>query len=142
MGLSDDLAARLAYESLTSLSGMASKVQETIDHNRAAFANQVALLDRQIMQKAIFAWKLRHSDKVSKRERARRAASRILRGTLSRAFFYWKDQYKLKDKTRLMRIKVGPSSIFTCECAVRACYCTWHVCLYYWGPYILQQHRS
>jgi hypothetical protein len=59
MGLSDDLAARLAYESLTSLSGMASKVQETIEHNRAAFANQVALIDRQVVQKAMFAWKSR-----------------------------------------------------------------------------------
>ena len=41
MGLADDLATRLAYESLSSLSGMASKVQETIEHNRKAFANQV-----------------------------------------------------------------------------------------------------
>lgn len=41
MGIADDLATRLAYESLSSLSGMASKVQETIEHNRRAFANQV-----------------------------------------------------------------------------------------------------
>lgn len=106
MGLADDLAARLAYESLTSLSGMASKVQETIEHNRTAFANQVALIDRQVMQKAMYAWKLRHGEKRSKLDKVRRAAARIARGTLARAFFVWKDHYKEKDKGRLMRQKV------------------------------------
>lgn len=106
MGLADDLATRLAFESLSSLSGMASKVQETIEHNRAAFANQVALIDRQVIQKALYAWKLLHGQKVAKKDRTRRALARIMRGVLARAFFHWKDHYKGKDKSRAMRQKV------------------------------------
>jgi hypothetical protein len=106
MGLTDDLATRLAYESLSSLSGMASKVQETIEHNRSAFANQVATIDKQVMQKAMYAWKQCHYGKQAKRDKLRRAANRILRGTMSRAFYHWKDHFKEKDKSRAMRQKV------------------------------------
>lgn len=114
MGLADDLAARLAYESLSSLSGMASKVQETIEHNRRAFANQVALIDRQVMQKAMFAWRTWRAGKASKRDKLRRAMNRILRGTLSRGFYNWRDHLRENDKDRLMQRKVS---------------CGWWVCL-------------
>jgi hypothetical protein len=106
MGITDDLATRLAYESLTSLSGMASKVQETIEHNRKAFANQVAMIDKQVMQKAIYVWKTWHHGKRAKLDRMRRAMNRILRGALSRAFYHWKDRRQSKDRSQLMRRKV------------------------------------
>lgn len=106
MGLADDLATRLAYESLSSLSGMASKVQETIEHNRRAFANQVALIDRQVMQKALFAWRTWRAGKTTKRDKLRRAMNRILRGTLSRGFYCWRDHLRENDKGRLMQRKV------------------------------------
>jgi hypoxanthine phosphoribosyltransferase len=85
---------------------MASKVQETIEHNRTAFANQVALIDRQIVQKSMFAWKTYHYQKQAKMTKLRRALNRILRGTLSRAFYHWKDHYQAKDKSKAMRQKV------------------------------------
>lgn len=106
MGMADDLATRLAYESLSSLSGMASKVQETIEHNKQAFANQVAMIDRQVMQKAMYAWKSHRAGKQSKLDKMRRAMNRILRGTMSRAFYSWRDQFKEKDKARAMKQKV------------------------------------
>ena len=90
MGLADDLAARLAYESLNTLSGMAGKVQETIEHNKRAFANQIALVDKQIMQKAFFAWKTHKERKAADMNRMRRAMNRIMKGCLTRAFFSWK----------------------------------------------------
>jgi hypothetical protein len=116
MGISDDLAARLAYESLTSLSGMASKVQETIEHNRKAFANQVAMIDKQVMQKAMYAWKTRHYGKKTKTDRMRRALNRILRGCLSRTFFHWKDRLRAKDRTQLMRRKACVPPYVHCVC--------------------------
>lgn len=106
MGLTDDLATRLAYESLSSLSGMASKVQETIEHNRTAFANQVAMIDKQVMQKAWYAWTTRTREKLAKLALIRRAFNRVLRGAMSRAFYHWKDHFKEKDKGRAMRQKV------------------------------------
>ena len=108
MGLADDLATRLAYESLSSLSGMASKVQETIEHNRSAFANQVAMIDKQCMQKAMFAWKTHHYGKAAQRDKLRRAMNRIRRGALSRAFYAWKDHFKAKDQSKALRQKVPP----------------------------------
>jgi len=107
MGLADDLAARLAFESLNSLSGMACKVQETIEHNKRAFANQIAIVDKQIMQKALFAWKTHHYGKRANVDKMRRAMNRIMRGCLARAFYAWRDQFKEKDKNRAMRQKVG-----------------------------------
>lgn len=106
MGVTDDLATRLAYESLTSLSGMASKVQETIEHNRRAFANQVATIDKQVMQKALYVWKTYVAGRRAKRRRAARARTRVLRGLLSRAFAVWQDRRQVKDRSHLMRRKV------------------------------------
>jgi hypothetical protein len=108
MGLADDLATRLAYESLSSLSGMASKVQETIEHNRRAFANQVALIDRQTLQKALYAWKTWRAAKADRRAVLRRALNRIRRGCVSRTFYHWRDHLASQEKSRMQRHKVRP----------------------------------
>jgi hypoxanthine phosphoribosyltransferase len=81
-------------------------VQETIEHNRTAFSRQVALIERQTVQKAMFAWKTYHQNTQIKKAKLRRAFNRIQRGTLSRAFYHWKDHYQAKDKSKAMRQKV------------------------------------
>jgi hypothetical protein len=69
-------------------------------------ALQVALIDRQTLQKALFAWKTWHAGKRDRRAKLRKAVNRILRGCLSRAFFQWRDNIAAEEKSRMQRRKV------------------------------------
>ncbi|KXZ56639.1 hypothetical protein GPECTOR_1g576 [Gonium pectorale] len=106
MGIADDLPNRFALEQLSTLAGMASKVQAAIEHNRRVFANRVRMEDRALMKKAFDAWRAARYGSVAKQQLLRRAIMRLQRGTLSRAFLAWKDKFHLVDKYLAMRRKV------------------------------------
>lgn len=67
---------------------------------------QVALIDKQTMQKAMYAWKTWKAGKSDRRAKLRRALNRILRGCLSRAFYRWRDHLAAEEKSRCQRRKV------------------------------------
>lgn len=69
---------------------------------------QVALIDKQTLQKAIYAWKLWNSGKKDRRAKLRRAMNRITRGCLARAFYRWRERLAVEEKSRIQRKKVLP----------------------------------
>ena len=64
------------------------------------------MIDRQTLQKALYAWKTWQAGKRDRRAKLRRALNRILRGCLSRAFYRWRDHLAAEEKSRLQRRKV------------------------------------
>jgi hypothetical protein len=81
-------------------------VQDAILHNKRIFEHRMMMESRSTLKKAWDAWKGARYGSVAKQQKLRRALNRIAKGTLSRAFFAWKERYGLKDKTHAMKKKV------------------------------------
>jgi len=86
---------------------MAGKVQDAIQHNKRIFEQRLRMEERSLTKKAFQAWTAKRRASIAKRRRLERAAARLARGTLMRAFFSWKDELHLVDQTLAMTRKVG-----------------------------------
>eukprot|EP00879_Flechtneria_rotunda_P013014 GHRR01013589.1.p2 GENE.GHRR01013589.1~~GHRR01013589.1.p2 ORF type:complete len:485 (+),score=206.70 GHRR01013589.1:261-1715(+) len=121
MGVADDLPTRMAYQQLNILAGMAGKVQDAILHNKRIFEQRLLMEDRALMKKVFGAWRAVQFGSVAKQIKLKQATARIMRGTLSRAFFTWKDELHLVDRGLAMKRKMdcvygsllGNSTVFT-----------------------------
>ncbi|KAF8067181.1 hypothetical protein HT031_002228 [Scenedesmus sp. PABB004] len=121
-GHADDLPTRIAYQQLSALAGMAGKVQEAILHNKRIFEQRMLQHDAALLRQALGGWCALRSARHAKRARLRRAAARIRRGALSRAFFAWRDELHLVDRTLAMRRKVAATVAAGCT---RRCFAAW-----------------
>ncbi|KAF8067176.1 hypothetical protein HT031_002223 [Scenedesmus sp. PABB004] len=121
-GHADDLPTRIAYQQLSALAGMAGKVQEAILHNKRIFEQRMLQHDAALLRQALGGWCALRSARHAKRARLRRAAARIRRGALSRAFFAWRDELHLMDRTLAMRRKVAATVAAGCT---RRCFAAW-----------------
>jgi hypothetical protein len=63
--------------------------------------------ERSLCRKAFQTWLARRAASLAKRRVLARAVCRLARGTLVRAFFSWKDELHLVDRTLAMTRKVG-----------------------------------
>ncbi|KAF6253208.1 hypothetical protein COO60DRAFT_1669441 [Scenedesmus sp. NREL 46B-D3] len=107
LGIADDLPDRMAYQQLNILAGMAGKVQDAILHNKRIFEQRMLQQDRSLLRKVLGGWRAVRYGSVAKQALLRRAAARIARGGLSRAFFAWKDELHLVDRNLAMKRKVA-----------------------------------
>jgi len=82
MGIVDDLPNRFAFEQLNALSGMATKVQDAINHNKALFQQRMWLEDSAILRKCMNAWRGARFGSVQKQQVLLRAIQRIRVGVL------------------------------------------------------------
>ncbi|WIA12641.1 hypothetical protein OEZ85_006293 [Tetradesmus obliquus] len=107
LGIADDLPDRMAYQQLNILAGMAGKVQDAILHNKRIFEQRMMQQDRALLRKVLGGWRAVRYGSVAKQALLRRAAARIGRGALARAFFAWKDELHLVDRNLAMKRKVA-----------------------------------
>ncbi|KAF5842332.1 hypothetical protein DUNSADRAFT_7646 [Dunaliella salina] len=107
MGIVDDLPNRFAFEQLNALSGMATKVQDAINHNKMLFQQRMMLEDQATLRKCMQAWRAARYGSVQKQQILLRCIQRLRRGCLSRAFFAWKDRFHIVDKNFAMKRKVA-----------------------------------
>eukprot|EP00798_Chlamydomonas_sp_ICE-L_P008206 gene8206-1468_t len=106
LGIADDLPDRFAYHQLNQLSGMASKVQKAIEHNKRVFEVRMKSEDKVILKKAFDAWRSMRLGTLAQQQLMRRVLARMARARLARAFFTWKDKFKLVDANLRMRRRV------------------------------------
>ena len=105
-GIADDLPTKLVYENLLSLKGMSAKVQEVINHNETIFANRLAQEEKALRQKVWDSWRDRVQNKAVLLARIKKSANKIMRGTMARCFYAWRDEYHLTDNSYLMKKKL------------------------------------
>ncbi|KAK9816546.1 hypothetical protein WJX72_001787 [[Myrmecia] bisecta] len=104
MGMADDLPSRLATQQLNALAGMSQKVALAIQHSRKMLERQSLMRDRALKNKVFRGWRGVRFGSVATQNKIRKAMARIQRGTLSRAFFTWRDDFGKLDKyTKMMR---------------------------------------
>ena len=82
------------------------QVQRAIEHNRRVFEVRMHAEDVVIKKKAFDAWRALRLGTLAQQQVMRRVLARMARSRLARAFFAWKDKYKIADKTHAMRKKV------------------------------------
>jgi hypothetical protein len=83
------------------------QVQDAILHNRHIFEQRMQAEQRSLLKGAWQAWRSKCRRSKAKAAVLRKAAARISRGALARAFCSWRDELHLLDKTLAMRRKVG-----------------------------------
>lgn len=83
------------------------QVQDAILHNKRIFEQRMMQEDRFLMRKVFDGWRAVRFGSVAKQQKVRKAAARILKGALSRAFFAWKDELHIVDKNLAMKRKVS-----------------------------------
>jgi hypothetical protein len=82
------------------------QVQDAILHNKRIFEQRMMQQDRTLLRKVLGGWRAVRYGSVAKQALLRRAAARIARGALARAFFAWKDELHLVDRNLAMKRKV------------------------------------
>lgn len=83
-----------------------AQVQDAILHNKRIFEQRMMQQDRALLRKVLGGWRAVRYGSVAKQALLRRAAARIGRGALARAFFAWKDELHLVDRNLAMKRKV------------------------------------
>jgi hypothetical protein len=83
-----------------------AQVQDAILHNKRIFEQRMLQQDRALWRKVLGGWRAVRYGSVAKQAQLRRAAARIARGALARAFFAWKDELHLVDRNLAMKRKV------------------------------------
>jgi hypothetical protein len=82
------------------------QVQDAILHNKRIFEQRMLLEDKGLMRKVLQGWRAKACASALKEARLRKAVARLMRSTMARAFYAWRDAYHLVDKTLAMKRKV------------------------------------
>ena len=100
----DDLQIRLAYEQLSALGGMASKVQDAIAHNKRIFEQTVNSLNNNDKRRVFAAWRGVHFGSIEKQKKIRKVLGRMYRFRQYRIMQRWKERVGIMEpKLRMQR---------------------------------------
>ena len=94
----EDLPIRLAFEHLSSLSGMSQKVQDAINQSSNLFKRKVDRLEQGMLRKAWRGWLLVQLGFVKKKNILKRAINKMRRRKLYLTFQRWSEVYTKKKK--------------------------------------------
>ena len=94
----EDLPIRLAFEHLSSLSGMSQKVQDAINQSRNLFQRKVDKMEQGLLLKAWRGWLLVQLGFVKKKNILKRAINKMRRRKLYLTFSRWSEVYTKKKK--------------------------------------------
>ena len=100
----DDLQIRLAYEQLSALGGMASKVQDAIAHNKRIFEQTVNSLNNNDKRRIFAGWRAAHYGSIEKQKQLRKVLMRMFRFRIYRIMQRWKERVGIMEpKLRMQR---------------------------------------
>ena len=94
----EDLPIRLAFEHLSSLSGMSQKVQDAINQSRNLFQRKVDKMEQGLLLKSWRGWLLVQMGFTKKKNILKRAINKMRRRKLYLAFTRWSEIYTKKKK--------------------------------------------
>lgn len=94
----EDLPIRLAFEHLSSLSGMSQKVQDAINQSRNLFQRKVDKMEQSLLLKSWRGWLLVQMGFTKKKSILKRAINKMHRRKLYLAFTRWSEVFTKKKK--------------------------------------------